>query len=312
MPSRYRNPYAIQTPIGQGIQSIASALASGPSAFETEIQQGQIEDARLRRAANQSIGDLFVQPQELAAQTAGLVGPEEDEGLQTVLQGLPIATARAAAPAGGLTPDMARTIYSALSQFAPEDVLRRQLPVLGQVPGKGTALTTGRADELSEQSLADAITLAQAKPVTRAPATVTPQTDEALAAMIEDMAGVRYTSAGEWDPEGAPPIEPAAMSQLLTRTSEIYQNTRNARTAADQALREMGGLSVTGEEDTSPWIPFFGDDTRQQILGGAGGDQPPVMTSLPDASAHEGRIIVDTQSGQRLKSINGQWVPAGA
>jgi len=307
---RYQNPYSTQTPIGQGIQSIASALASGPSAFETQIQQGQIEDARLKRAANQSIGDLFAQPQQLAAQTAGLVGPEEDEGLQTILQGLPIATARAAAPAGGLTPEMARTIYSALSQFAPEDVLRRQLPVLGHIPGKGTALPTGRADELGEQSLADAITLAQAKPTTRAPATVTPKTDEDLAAMIEDMAGVRYTSAGEWDPQGAPPIEPAAMNQLLTRTSEIFQNTRNARTAADQALRELGGLSVTGVEDTNI-LPFFGEDTRQQILSGAG-TQPAVMTSLPDATQHEGRIIVDTQSGQRLRSVNGQWVPAGA
>ena len=306
MPSHYRNPYSVQTPIGQGLQTIASALASGPSAFETQIQQGQIEDARLRRAANQSIGDLFAQPQQLAAQTAGLVGPEEDEGLQTILQGLPIATARAAAPAGGITPDMARTIYSALSQFAPEDVLRRQLPVLGQVPGKGTALTTGRAEEMREQSLADAIALAQAKPTTRAPATVTPQTDEALAAMIEEMAGVRYTSAGEFDPEGASPIEPAAMNQLLSRTAEIFQDTRNARTAADQALRELGGLQEIGEEDTNI-LPFFGEDTRQQILGGAG--DTGVMTDLPDAREHDGRIIRDTQTNQRLQSVNGQWVP---
>ena len=344
---RYANPYQAQTPVGQGMQSIAAALMSGPSAGEKakiDLDRSRFENERLTRTGNQAIADLFEQSQMLAGQTAGDFTPAEDTGLQRVLQGIPLAAAKYAAPAGGLDPQQARGIYAALSQYGGEDMLRRALPTIGSVPGRDTALTVGRAEDLREASVADAIAKAMGSNVvqvadptsptgavyesrggavsrnapairtgggsTRLPLDISPRDQEGLQSMIEAAAGVRYTAAGEVDPEGAPPIAPEAMNRLLTRTSELYQHTRNAQTAADQALREMGGLTETGEEDTN-WLWGLGEDTRQQELG----VQPPAaggaMSALPDAASNTGRVVRDTQTNERLVSDGVNWIPAG-
>lgn len=369
---QYVNPYQAQTPIGQGLQSIAAALMSGPSATEKaaiDLSRSQFEDQRLKRTADQSIADLLAQSQQLAGQTEGLIDSTEDTGLQGVLRGIPLAAAKYAAPAGGIDPQQARTIYAALSQYGGEDMLRRSLPLLGSVPGRDTALTTGRADELREASVADAIKQAlgsnvvevadptsptglvyqtrgqaveQASPAAktgvgadRLPLDVSPRDVQALYSMIEDAAGIRYLpkdQGGGIGPSGAAPLSPDAMNKVLARTSELYQSTRNAQTAANQALRELGGLTTVTEGASSgiPFVPGFLDPwqtegTSQQIFAPQTTSTPTpatggMMTEMPlpsdprwfNPATGQPRVIKNPATGERFISDGKKIIPAGA
>lgn len=174
MPQHYISPFQAQTPIGQGLLSIAQAMAARPSPGEERLLAENIRAKELanqlagtQMAGNQSIGDVLSQLQMTAEQTADFIPAGEDTGVNTLVRGLPIAAAKYAAPGGGMSPEMARTIYSAMSQYAPEDVLRRALPTIGSVPGVDTALTTGRAEDIraakGAQRLSEVMTRAKAK-----------------------------------------------------------------------------------------------------------------------------------------------------
>lgn len=343
---RYTNTFSAQTPYGQGLNSIAAAMMAGPSRYEVEQMQAATEGQRLQNeqaqrtlGANESIADVIGQVQMAGEQTAGFVDPSEDQGLQTVVGGVPVAAAKYGAQAGGLTPDMSRTVYAAMAPYADEDALRRMMPVLGHVPGVNTALTTGRADDVRTMQTDEAIRAENAQPMTvfdpdsPTKGRVVTQGDAISEAMYALPKGHHGGGGSAPKPLDIPPkeygdfagildtvtggarFEPQQEQKIMSLAERYYtapdSPLRGQPTAAmQQAIDDLSrGAGFTVDEGFWPWI----DDTAMIPEAPATGTivrEP--MNALPPAEAHKGRIIRDTETGERLMSNGVEWVPAGA
>lgn len=249
---RYISPFQAQTPIGQGLQTIAAAMAAQPDPMARRLSAEQVTAAELANEAErrkmlggQNISDVLAQMQMAGEQTADLVPAGEDPGVTTLARGIPIAAAKYMAPAGGITPDMARTIYGAMAQYAPEDVLRRQLPTLGQVPGVDTALTTGRAEDIRGMQNKQRISELMTKASATKPGKMTKADNDVL-----------LTSIYSGIPEGTA-LPPDIERQILGRASQYFLDPSspaigNHAAAAALAIKEMGQPAITKSHWFSP------------------------------------------------------------
>lgn len=330
---RYASPYTPQTPIGQGLQSIAAAMAARPSPEEEQITAEELTAAQLaneatrrQQAGGQSISDVIAQLQMAGEQTADFIPAGEDPGVATLTRGLPIAAAKYAAPGGGLTPEMSRTIYGAMSQYAPEEQLRRALPTIGQIPGLDTALTVPRAEEIREtkgqQSIAEALAKIKAKPAK--PLKVTPADTKTMMNFFYGSIPASYeTPEGIEQPLALSPADERIISSKMAQyfrdpTSPAFGNHAAASQLAAQELGEVA-YDPGKPEESSIFNPFsWGTDyvaptvaLQPPARAGTGGTAPTggAMTDLPPAAQHPGRVVRDTKTGARYRSVNGQWVP---
>lgn len=108
-------------------------------------------------------------------------------------------------------------------------------------------------------------------------------------------------------------IDPAVEQALISRASELYQQTRNLQTAVDQAFAEVQ-TQLQGQSDGG-WFGWGANPGTVTLApSGAPVAAPASTTSGQAAQAanqqwQEGQTIRNKETGERMVWRNGQWEP---
>lgn len=115
-------------------------------------------------------------------------------------------------------------------------------------------------------------------------------------------------------------IDPQVQNAVMPRVSQLYQQTRNAELAIQQALGEIG-LETQSQDDS--WWPT-GNTNHLKLKGPAGGNSPAdkpgaagkAPPAAPGANAGQQKIIegqtaTNPQTGEKIIFKAGKWVPYG-
>lgn len=96
-------------------------------------------------------------------------------------------------------------------------------------------------------------------------------------------------------------MNPTDLSNQFRSNKTILNSFDNFGNYLDQRVDSTAkarGYKRQGNSSSNPPSGKFNSSGQQSL-----------MTSLPDASKHNGRVVVDTETGQRLRSNGQVWVP---
>lgn len=298
-----------------------------------------LDRARQIDKGRESISGIFEQGQMLQQQSDGMEG---DLGLESFNRGVPTAVAKYGVRYGMDPDELGKYGYMATSQTGSEDMLRRQMPSLGMAPNQNTAITTGRADSIADMLTDRAIAQQEAASrgaMARDGAKPIEVYDESSPTGYVYMPTAEAAGRGAYAPApgggrggGTPldvgpndinnfgemidyrartesgedlPLDPMLEQRIIDRATQIYQQTRNAGPAFNQAWEEVvggRGLEPQGGDPGRWWMPFDSKpDTRLGVPTPDPAQQPP-------AQRVRGQVY-DTPRGPMTWTGTG-WVPA--
>lgn len=156
---KFNNALSAQTPIGQGLNNIATAMFSGPTPNETRkdealmnLYRAQSNDYRDKainsgneRNAREDIAGIFEQMQQLQMQSDGM----EDPGLESFVRSAPMGIAKHGMQGGLDATKIGNMMQLAMSQYANNDQLMRGAVGAGKTPNSTSAFTTEGQQEVN-------------------------------------------------------------------------------------------------------------------------------------------------------------------
>lgn len=239
----------------------------------------------------------------------------DEADLSNILLGTGVVGSYAQTPAGtkaGFAADLERQAAADAGAFARTEatnsnaVTREQMTIDAANARHADSLANALTQEQLRQdgSMARAIYQAENPTATggKTPLDVSPADSEKLWEQIDARLVAEYPDATVIDPE--------VRAAIMPRVAQLYQQTRNAEAAIQQALGEIG-LEQYGQDDS--WWPT-GDTqhlrVRKAAAAPAAAEKPGagVAPSAAPGAFQEGQTATGP-NGEKIVFRGGQWVP---